>query len=98
MSTQPERPAVLPRRNRPQPAPDEDTDPVTLISETPQPATARPDPVMPSRSAPVRRRQATVQLGVRVPEEVADMVAAEAARRGVSQREVVEEAIRTQLG
>jgi predicted HicB family RNase H-like nuclease len=52
----------------------------------------------PASPAPVRRRQATVQLGVRVPEEVADMVAAEAARRGISQREVVEQAIRSQLG
>jgi hypothetical protein len=100
MSNQPDRPATLPRRNRPQPAPDEGTDPVIPAAAASHQTLVQPESDLsaPVRTAPVRRRQATVQLGVRVPEDVADMVAEEAARRGISQREVVEEAIRAQLG
>ncbi|WP_159554165.1 ribbon-helix-helix protein, CopG family [Citricoccus parietis] len=39
-----------------------------------------------------------MQLGVRVTEDIADLVAAEADRRGISQRAVVEEALRAHLG
>lgn len=90
MSTQPERPNSLPRRSRPQPAPDESIDPVV-------PTTPAATPALEPARVP-RRRQATVQLGVRVTEDLADLVAAEADRRGISQREVVETALRVQLG
>lgn len=96
MTTQPDRPETLPRRNPPQPAPDEAVDPVVPAARTSEgqssPAQAPPESVRTTR-----RRKATVQLGVRVTEDIADLVAADADRRGISQRAVVEEALRAHL-
>lgn len=88
MTTQPERPTTLPpRRSRPQPAADENRDPV------------QPQPAVPAAPAPAvtRRRQAAVQLSVRIPADLADHVADEAMARGVSQRQLVEDALRAHL-
>ena len=96
MSTQPDRPETLPRRNRPQPAPDEAVDPVVPAIRASEGQSSQVQ--APAGSVRTTRRgQATVQLGVRVTEDIADLVAAEADRRGISQRAVVEEALRAHL-
>lgn len=89
MTTMPERPEAL-RSRLPKPAPDEGVDPVdhrSPIEFTPS------SPPAPKR----RRKEATVQLAVRVPESVADRVADYALREGITQREVIESLIRAHL-
>lgn len=86
----PDRPAALARRTRPKAAADEAVDPADL-SSTRQAPNSQPAP------APRRRRAVTVQLAVRVPEEIADRVAAEAAAQGITQRQVIEDLVREHL-
>lgn len=74
---------------KPTPAEDETVDPVSLPE-------ARPVPEQPF--ARLSRQQPTVQLGVRVPEDVAEMVAAQALRQGVTKRQVIEDLVRQHLG
>ncbi len=94
MTTQPDRPAILPRRTRPQAAPDEAHDPVL-----PRPPVAEVSrPAIPTAPRPARRRQVAVQLSVRVPADLADQVAEEAAARGIPQRQLVEDSLRAYLG
>lgn len=87
MTQQPDRPAALSRRPRPQPAPDDLVDPVSLRPET---------PATPQVPAP-RRSKATVPLYVRIPEDVAARVDHAAASRGVSKREIIEQLVRDHL-
>jgi hypothetical protein len=98
MTAQPDRPAILPRRTRPQPAADEARDPVQPQEPAPVASAA---PAAATSVAPVargsRRRQAAVQLSVRIPEDLADQVADEAIARGIPQRQLVEDSLRSYL-
>lgn len=93
MTAQPDRPATLPRRTRPQPAADEARDPVQPQEPT---SAASVGPAVPVVRAS-RRRQAAVQLSVRIPEDLADQVADEAVARGIPQRQLVEDSLRAYL-
>ena len=85
MAEKPERPASLQRR-RPRPAPDEHIDPVDYTSPratSPQvstpPVWATPVAESPVASTPKRgrgrpRREPTIQLGVRVAQDVSDLI------------------------
>lgn len=108
MTEQPERPASLARR-RPRPAPDEHIDPVDYTpprTTTPQPAapvvsspTAQAAPVAePAVAAPKRgrgrpRREPTIQLGVRVAQDVSDLIEELTEHDGTA-RAVIENAVR----
>ncbi|GEO97303.1 hypothetical protein [Kocuria turfanensis] len=108
MTDKPERPASLARR-RPRPAPDEHIDPVDYTPAapaTPQPATpmASTPPVQavpaeqPAVAAPKRgrgrpRREPTIQLGVRVAQDVSDLIEELTEHDGTA-RAVIENAVR----
>ena len=108
MTEQPERPASLARR-RPRPAPDEHIDPVdyTLPAPaTPQPATpvvssspvqtapaAEPAVAAPKRGRGRPRREPTIQLGVRVAQDVSDLIEELTEHDGTA-RAVIENAVR----
>ena len=108
MTEQPERPASLARR-RPRPAPDEHIDPVdytpprtaTLQPATPQvssppvqaaPAT-EPPVAAPKRGRGRPRREPTIQLGVRVAQDVSDLIEELTEHDGTA-RAVIENAVR----
>ena len=115
MTEKPERPASLARR-RPRPAPDEHIDPVDYTprpTATPQsaaPVVSTP-PVQvtpaaePAAGAPKRgrgrpRREPTIQLGVRVAQDVSDLIEELTEHDGTA-RAVIENAVRAyaqQLG
>ena len=67
-------------RKRVQPAQDEHKDPVAIE----QPVKVR-----------TRRKETTVQLAVRVSEDLAERVALRALTEGITQRQVIEDLIRT---
>ncbi|GAB2628737.1 hypothetical protein GCM10009696_36780 [Kocuria himachalensis] len=107
MTEQPERPASLQRR-RPRPAPDEHIDPVDYTpprTATPQPATpvvssplvqAAPTtepPAAPKRGRGRPRREPTIQLGVRVAQDVSDLIEELTEHDGTA-RAVIENAVR----
>ena len=108
MSEQPERPASLARR-RPRPAPDEHIDPVDYTpprTTTPQPATqevsspplqatpaAEPPSAAPKRGRGRPRREPTIQLGVRVAQDVSDLIEELTEHDGTA-RAVIENAVR----
>ncbi|MFI7482460.1 hypothetical protein ACH9EU_08575 [Kocuria sp. M1R5S2] len=103
MTEKPERPASLQRR-RPRPAPDEHIDPVDYTSPratSPQVSTppARATPVAESSvDAPKRgrgrpRREPTIQLGVRVAQDVSDLIEELTEHDGTA-RAVIENAVR----
>ena len=107
MTEQPERPASLARR-RPRPAPDEHIDPVDYTpprATSPQPATpvvssppvqaasvAQP-PAAPKRGRGRPRREPTIQLGVRVAQDVSDLIEELTEHDGTA-RAVIENAVR----
>lgn len=78
-------PAKAAAKTKPTAAADESVHPVD-VQRPEKPAVPR-----------ARRRESTVQLGTRVAEDVANMVADEALRRGVTQRQVLEELIRANI-
>ena len=107
MTEQPERPASLQRR-RPRPAPDEHIDPVDYTppgTATPQPATpvvstppVQAAPAAEPTAAPKRgrgrpRREPTIQLGVRVAQDVSDLIEELTEHDGTA-RAVIENAVR----
>jgi len=108
MTEQPERPASLARR-RPRPAPDEHIDPVDYTpprASSPQPATPQvsspPVPAAPAVEPPVAapkggrgrpRREPTIQLGVRVAQDVSDLIEELTEHDGTA-RAVIENAVR----
>lgn len=97
MTEQPERPASLARR-RPRPAPDEHIDPVDYTpprATSPQPATpaAQPSLATPKRGRGRPRREPTVQLGVRVAQDVSDLIEELTEHDGTA-RAVIENAVR----
>ena len=108
MTEQPERPASLARR-RPRPAPDEHIDPVDYTSPratSPQPATpvvssppvqaapaAQPPVAAPKRGRGRPRRELTIQLGVRVAQDVSDLIEELTEHDGTA-RAVIENAVR----
>lgn len=102
MTDKPERPASLQRR-RPRPAPDEHIDPVDYTppaTVTPQPATppVRTAPVAEPPATPKRgrgrpRREPTIQLGVRVAQDVSDLIEELTEHDGTA-RAVIENAVR----
>ncbi|MEX3510820.1 hypothetical protein VVR84_14885 [Kocuria carniphila] len=105
MTEQPERPASLARR-RPRPAPDEHIDPVDYTpprATSPQPATpvvssppvqaaptAEPTVAAPKRGRGRPRREPTIQLGVRVAQDVSDLIE----EHDGTARAVIENAVR----
>ena len=107
MTEQPERPASLARR-RPRPAPDEHIDPVDYTpprATPPQPATpavssppvqtapAAEPPTAPKRGRGRPRREPTIQLGVRVAQDVSDLIEELTEHDGTA-RAVIENAVR----
>ena len=108
MTEQPERPASLARR-RPRPAPDEHIDPVDYTPArtlAPQPATpvvssppvqaapaAEPPVAAPKRGRGRPRREPTIQLGVRVAQDVSDLIE-ELTQHDGTARTVIENAVR----
>ena len=107
MTEQPERPASLARR-RPRPAPDEHIDPVDYPpprATSPQPATpqvssppvqatpAAEPPAAPKRGRGRPRREPTIQLGVRVAQDVSDLIEELTEHDGTA-RAVIENAVR----
>ncbi|MEX5265771.1 hypothetical protein RF640_17275 [Kocuria sp. CPCC 205231] len=108
MTEQPERPASLARR-RPRPAPDEHIDPVDYTpprTPTPQPApaavssppaqtapAAQPAVAAPKRGRGRPRREPTIQLGVRVAQDVSDLIEELTEHDGTA-RAVIENAVR----
>ena len=107
MTEQPERPASLQRR-RPRPAPDEHIDPVDYTpprATSPQPATpvvssppVQAAPAAEPTAAPKRgrgrpRREPTIQLGVRVAQDVSDLLEERTDHDGTA-RAVIENAVR----
>ncbi|MEX5296897.1 hypothetical protein QYM41_16590 [Kocuria sp. CPCC 205268] len=108
MTEQPERPASLQRR-RPRPAPDEHIDPVDYTSPrviSPQPATpvvatppvqaapaGEPTVAAPKRGRGRPRREPTIQLGVRVAQDVSDLIEELTEHDGTA-RAVIENAVR----
>ncbi|MFC4905572.1 hypothetical protein [Kocuria oceani] len=106
MIEQPERPASLQRR-KPRPAPDEHIDPVDYTpprATSPQPATpvvssppvqaapaAQPPAAKRGRGRP--RREPTIQLGVRVAQDVSDLIEELTEHDGTA-RAVIENAVR----
>ncbi|MEB2529156.1 hypothetical protein [Kocuria rosea] len=103
MTEQPERPASLVRR-RPRPAPDEHIDPVDYTPPrvtSPQPATpavSSPPVQAAPAAAPKRgrgrpRREPTIQLGVRVAQDVSDLIEELTEHDGTA-RAVIENAVR----
>jgi len=107
MTEQPERPASLARR-RPRPAPDEHIDPVDYTpprATSPQPATpvvtsppvqapaAQPSVATPKRGRGRPRREPTIQLGVRVAQDVSDLIEELTEHDGTA-RAVIENAVR----
>ena len=107
MTEQPERPASLQRR-RPRPAPDEHIDPVDYTpprATSPQSATpvVSPPPVQaapaaeptaaPKRGRGRPRREPTIQLGVRVAQDVSDLIEELTEHDGTA-RAVIENAVR----
>ena len=105
MTEQPERPASLARR-RPRPAPDEHIDPVDYTpprATSPQPATpvvtsppvqapAAQPPGAPKRGRGRPRREPTIQLGVRVAQDVSDLIEELTEHDGTA-RAVIENAV-----
>ena len=106
MTEQPERPASLARR--PRPAPDEHIDPVDYTPPrptSPQPATpvvstppVQATPAAEPMAAPKRgrgrpRREPTIQLGVRVAQDVSDLIEELTEHDGTA-RAVIENAVR----
>ena len=102
MTEKPERPASLQRR-RPRPAPDEHIDPVDY---TPQQSTSQQVSFPPVRATPVAeppvapkrgrgrpRREPTIQLGVRVAQDVSDLIEELTEYDGTA-RAVIENAVR----
>ena len=107
MTDQPERPASLQRR-RPRPAPDEHIDPVDYTpprATSPQSATpgvssppVQAAPAAEPTAAPKRgrgrpRREPTIQLGVRVAQDVSDLIEELTEHDGTA-RAVIENAVR----
>ena len=107
MTDKPERPASLARR-RPRPAPDEHIDPVDYTPPraiSPQPATpqvssppvqatpAAEPPAAPKRGRGRPRREPTIQLGVRVAQDVSDLIEELTEHDGTA-RAVIENAVR----
>ncbi|MCC5781707.1 hypothetical protein CRM73_01855 [Kocuria sp. CCUG 69068] len=104
MTDKPERPASLARR-RPRPAPDEHIDPVDYTPPapaTPQPPVqqvpsprvqASPTAVAPKRGRGRPRREPTIQLGVRVAQDVSDLIEELTEHDGTA-RAVIENAVR----
>jgi hypothetical protein len=107
MTDKPERPASLARR-RPRPAPDEHIDPVDYTpprATSPQPATpvvssppvqatpAAELPATPKRGRGRPRREPTIQLGVRVAQDVSDLIEELTEHDGTA-RAVIENAVR----
>ena len=107
MTEQPERPASLARR-RPRPAPDEHIDPVDYTpprATSPQSATpvvssppVQAAPAAETTAAPKRgrgrpRREPTIQLGVRVAQDVSDLIEELTEHDGTA-RAVIENAVR----
>ena len=104
MTEKPERPASLQRR-RPRPAPDEHIDPVDYTPPaTPSPQVSSPPvrgtPVAESPVAPAPkrgrgrpRREPTIQLGVRVAQDVSDLIEELTEHDGTA-RAVIENAVR----
>ena len=111
MTEQPERPASLQRR-RPRPAPDEHIDPVDYTpprTATPQPATpvvssppvqaapaAQPSVATPKRGRGRPRREPTIQLGVRVAQDVSDLIEELTEHDGTA-RAVIESAVSSSI-
>ena len=107
MTEQPERPASLQRR-KPRPAPDEHIDPVDYTpprATSPQSATpvvssppVQAAPAAEPTAAPKRgrgrpRREPTIQLGVRVAQDVSDLIEELTEHDGTA-RAVIENAVR----
>ncbi len=107
MTEKPERPASLARR-RPRPAPDEHIDPVDYTpppATSPQPATpvvstppVQAAPAAEPTAAPKRgrgrpRREPTIQLGVRVAQDVSDLIEELTEHDGTA-RAMIENAVR----
>ncbi|WP_424348037.1 hypothetical protein [Kocuria sp. CH-021] len=108
MTEKPERPASLARR-RPRPAPDEHIDPVDYTpprATPPQLATpqvssppiqaapvAEPAVAAPKRGRGRPRREPTIQLGVRVAQDVSDLIEELTEHDGTA-RAVIENAVR----
>lgn len=108
MTDKPERPASLARR-RPRPAPDEHIDPVDYTSPratSPQLGTpvvssppvqaapvAEPAVAAPKQSRGLPRREPTIQLGVRVAQDVSDLIEELTEHDGTA-RAVIENAVR----
>ena len=108
MTEKPERPASLARR-RPRPAPDEHIDPVDYTprpTATPQPvaqqvstppvqaaSAAEPTAAAPKRGRGRPRREPTIQLGVRVAQDVSDLIEELTEHDGTA-RAVIENAVR----
>ena len=107
MTDKPERPASLARR-RPRPAPDEHIDPVDYTpprATSPQSATpvvssppVQAAPAAEPTAAPKRgrgrpRREPTIQLGVRVAQDVSDLIEELTEHDGTA-RAVIENAVR----
>ena len=103
MTEKPERPVSLARR-RPRPAPDEHIDPIDYTppapATTPQSATPavstpaeEPTAAAPKRGRGRPRREPTIQLGVRVAQDVSDLIEELTEHDGTA-RAVIENAVR----
>lgn len=90
-----DRPAALPARRRPQPAPDETVDPVDYAPAAQ--AVAAPTPVA-ATARTKRKREATFPFSTRISQDVQEILDAAVEAEGITVREAVEQAIRTRWG
>ncbi|MHA7294345.1 hypothetical protein [Arthrobacter sp. HLT1-21] len=90
-----DRPAALPARRRPQPAPDETVDPVDY-SPAAQAVAAPAAAAGTTRTR--RKRELTFPFSTRISQDVQELLDAAVEAEGITVREAVEQAIRTRWG
>lgn len=90
-----DRPAALPARRRPQPAPDETVDPVDYAPAAQ--AVAAPAPAA-ATTRTKRKRELTFPFSTRISQDVQELLDAAVEAEAITVREAVEQAIRTRWG
>lgn len=92
-----DRPAALPARRRPQPAPDETVDPVDYAPAPAAQSVAAPAPAA-GTSRTKRKRELTFPFSTRISQDVQELLDAAVEAEGITVRDAVEQAIRTRWG